>query len=42
MVGGELEGDEVVEEIARKAEEMAREQRAISVSEFFERNRHLL
>jgi len=42
MVGGEFKGDEVVEEIAKKAEEMAKEQRAISVSEFFERNRHLL
>jgi DNA topoisomerase-6 subunit B len=32
----------LVEDIAKKAEDMAKEQRAVSVSEFFERNRHLL
>ena len=32
----------MVEDIAKKAEDMAKEQRAVSVSEFFERNRHLL
>ncbi|MEM0473298.1 MAG: DNA topoisomerase VI subunit B [Candidatus Aenigmatarchaeota archaeon] len=32
----------MVEDITKTAEEMAKEQRAVSVSEFFERNRHLL
>lgn len=32
----------MVNELAKTAEDMAKEQRAVSVSEFFERNRHLL
>ncbi|MBU5689990.1 MAG: DNA topoisomerase VI subunit B [Candidatus Aenigmatarchaeota archaeon] len=32
----------MVEDVSKTAEEMAKEQRAVSVSEFFERNRHLL
>jgi len=33
---------EIMDEIAKTAEDMAKEQRAVSVSEFFEKNRHLL